>query len=1532
MSNLEWEWFCGKNNTDLRKDQSEWTSNTCFINGLTALPPVTFTVVSSLALLLTLCFSESKPKTKYLLLYPGHTTRWVVSLISLLVLAAAVGEGALTDATYRAWQHPTQPHLYVPGATSLVAMILSLIYYHHMELWQTPSMSIPLVCYWGTAVAGEGLRLINFKQLKLIDANLLRFDSGIIMLVILCSLFLIEANLIRIKVFCKRKVGYKHIHTDLTNPNMHFLSSYVNLPSSVTLWWMNWLFAKGYKKPLEITDLGDIPEYHQAQHNHRKFKKAFEIEQARAKRKGTRPSMWRIYLMVYGFVMLKSAVLKIIHDMLNVIGPLCIGALTAYVVTLAYPDESEQLVEPHFVTFREFFTNGFVLIAVLFLALLVKSSFFTRYFHIVYLESANVRAALQTMVFEKALRLSTFTTTGGQMTMGQITNHMASDATNVMTSVQTVSFLWSSPIKITLILVLTYFQIGLSALIGASCFLIVIPLQAKVGAILASRQKAILLCADQRLKQTNEVLQGIKLLKMYAWEQLYCEAIEAVRKRELRHLLWINTCLIVSVFMTLGLPFLVTFMAFSTYTPLTGKLLTPDITFSTLALFNEIAIPLYNIPLSLSALVSAVVSSRRLMTFLLAPEVQGRHKTSAEHDDDLEPKVKIQGSIGTQTNNEDLDGNELIEMNEISRADYGETVPQWSSHSPAVKISNGNFSWDPDSESALLADINVEIPAGKLTMVIGQVGSGKSSLLSAILGEMATLSGNVEINQEKGQIAFAAQKPWLLNASLQENILFSSNFESKRYNDILEACALQPDISILPAGDETEIGEKGINLSGGQKQRVSVARTMYADRDIIILDDPLSALDVHVGRQLFEEGIIKLLLNRKKTVILVTHQLQYLNRADLILEMKDGRIAAIGDLDDIIKADPEMYEEIKQVAAVGWDDNRAESAEEERHILQQMVSKISLEDDKEKGDLVEKEEIARGAVSIQSYLYLVRSTGWGLSALTILAFVVHSGFAVSTNFWLSGWSEAGLSNESQRSQDAFLVGYASLSLASALSQLLSVAAVMMSFWIAAKRLHAKMLRNIIRVPLRFFDTTLIGRVLNRFSNDVQQVDFRLANSMNGLLITIMQCISSLVVVSIVMYLFVIFIVPIVVVYFILQKYFLASSRELQRLENTSKSPVLAYFSESLGGLSTLRAYGYEQKFFRTILNLIDKNTAAFVYVHSSMRWLGFRLDFLGSLLVFFATLSTLTGAVLFGIDPSLVGLSATYALQVSVYLNYLVVNRSLVEMMMNAVERIQYFTEVNTEDYGGTKPPSSWPQKGDIRIEDISVRYASDLDAVLTGVSIHCKAGEKIGICGRTGSGKSSLALALLRVIDTFEGCVFIDDVDIKSVPLTTLRGQMSIIPQDPVLFTGSIRHNLDPEETLSDDDLWHALEIAQMKLVVSNLDEGLDAKVTEGGENFSVGQRQLFCLARAFIRKSRILIMDEATASVDMETDKLLQTIVATAFIDRTVLTIAHRIATIRSSDKILVLDAGHVAEFGPPDELLANEEGIFSSLVRDH
>ncbi|KAJ7422498.1 ATP-binding cassette transporter sub-family C member 8 [Willisornis vidua] len=762
----------------------------------------------------------------------------------------------------------------------------------------------------------------------------------------------------------------------------------------------------------------------------------------------------------------------------------------------------------------------------------------------------------------------------------------------------------------------------------------------------------------------------------------------------------------------------------------------------------------------------------------------------------------------------------------------------------AIKVTNGYFSWG--SGLATLSNINIRIPTGQMTMIVGQVGCGKSSLLLAILGEMQTLEGKVHwSNRNRYSVAYAAQKPWLLNATVEENIIFGSPFNKQRYKAVTDACSLQPDIDLLPFGDQTEIGER---------------------------DDPFSALDIHLSDHLMQEGILKFLQEDKRTLVLVTHKLQYLPHADWIIAMKDGMVLREGTLKDIQNKDIELYEHWKTL--MNRQDQELEKDMEadqttlERKTLRRAMypreSKSQLEDEDEEEEEEEDEDDNMSTVMRlrtkmpwkTCWRYLT-SGGFFLLFLMIFSKLLKHSVIVAIDYWLATWTSMDNTNEARNAEDDKTYHVAVFSILSGAGIVLCLITSLTVEWMgltAAKNLHHNLLNKIILGPIR----------------------------------------------------------------------------DLQELDDSTQLPLLCHFSETAEGLTTIRAFGHEARFKQRMLELTDTNNIAYLFLSAANRWLEVRTDYLGACIVLTAAVTSITE----GPNSGFVGLGLLYALTITNYLNWVVRNLADLEVQMGAVKKVHSFLNMESENYEGCLDPSQvpkdWPQEGEIKIENLCVRYENNLKPVLKHVKAYIKPGQKVGICGRTGSGKSSLSLAFFRMVDIFDGRIVIDGIDISKLPLHTLRSRLSIILQDPILFSGSIRFNLDPECKCTDDRLWEALEIAQLKNMVKSLPGGLDAMVTEGGENFSVGQRQLFCLARAFVRKSSILIMDEATASIDMATENILQKVVMTAFSDRTVVTIAHRVHTILTADLVIVMKRGNILEYDTPENLLSQEDGIFASFVR--
>ncbi|XP_022081106.1 ATP-binding cassette sub-family C member 8-like isoform X2 [Acanthaster planci] len=1557
----KFNWYCGVNNTEtldnLTFDLNHTLYNACFVDLAYTLPHLIFIVLGVLVLfILGCCTRIRKERHWYLIQYPGHNCRWVINFIFFSLLLCQIAEGILNELEVYNGQ-PTRPHLYVPAVLVFVGTILAMFYYNQMETWNRRHMAWLLLVYWALALGGEVTRLLNFLHDLGVDLTILRVDLNLAAIAIYSLFLLLELNVIRVKIF-KCCCEEEKFPEDLKKDDMHYLQGYTSLLSSAFYWWLNWIFKKGYKQALEMSDLGSLSEIHTTKYQRDTFTRALKKEQERAKANKTSLSLYRVYARAFGFRILVGGFVKFFGDAATFIPPLALAGAINYVTKIFYKTPEEEYIRGEYVSVQEFLSNGFVLIIIMFWSNIVKLLSQQGHYHIVITESAHLKSSMQAAIYDKSLRLSSYTISGGSMTMGQITNHMSVDTTNILNSTQWVHYIWSIPFLIIGYMVILYFELGVASLIGCVVFFITIPIQAVIARQTAKYQKAIMEKSDERLKRTNELLQGIKLIKLYGWEDMFYTAIKKVRGLEILNMMKAMGWRILLTTITSASPLMVTLVSYGLYTKLTGLPLTSGVAFAALSVFNQMSLPLFLMPMVFVMHINAVVSTKRLQAFFEAAEIETLELD--EGDTEIEAgKGLINEKVAVRqpkrhraedrqrllSSMEDEEDGVMEGIHSVSRSPVHPSIPD----NLAIRI-QGDYTWDQTASTPTIRNIDLDIPVGKLTMVVGQVGSGKSSLLSAILGEMTTVSGRVQWNRKYNSVAYGAQKAWLLNASLKENVLFGNQLENDRYKRVIAACSLQPDIDILPGGDKTEIGEKGINLSGGQKQRVSVGRAMYSYNEVVILDDPLSALDMHVGSHLFKEGIEDYLMKKsKRTVILVTHQLQYADKADKIVYMKDGQIQHQGTLEEIREENPELVANWTATANEAMEESESEGEEqvkEERAKLVRQVSSIMEEEKKAElarsestaGKLVEKEERAEGSVSWRVYLVYIRHLGFGVFFFQLLLLMGRNGLSIGTNYWLAAWSEHGNTlNISQNGTEDpllgyYLGGYAGLSVANIIIGAAASTVLYIGSLIAAKKLHNSMLNTIISAPLRFFDTTPIGRVLNRFSSDTAVIDMQLGGTLLTFLSFSLNCISAVLVDAIVTWYFVIALIPIFFLYILLMKVFITTSRELQRLDSISKSPVYAHFSESLGGLSTIRAYKQQQRFQKLLVKKIESSNLTFLYLNTGNRWLGSRLDLIGASIVLFAGLATMVTALTGGsLQPSLVGLAITYALSISSQLNWVIRMSANLEMQMNAMERVEYYKSVKKEDYDGLlEPGSDWPDRGEILYKGVSARYATELEPVLHDIDIHFRAGEKVGICGRTGSGKSSLTLTLFRIIQTFRGQILIDGMNIAHLPLVEVRRRLAIIPQDPVLFTGTIRFNLDARGEHDDNALWEALKIAQLKDVVSDLDLKLDAMVTEGGENFSVGQRQLFCLARAFLRKTRILVMDEATASIDLETDAILQDVVASAFKERTVLTIAHRVQTILDSDHILVLNEGRIAEYDTPQNLLAQEDSIFASLVR--
>ncbi|KAL0120319.1 hypothetical protein PUN28_008165 [Cardiocondyla obscurior] len=1715
---IVWSWQAG-NGTIFQVSENDMHLPASCIIELTNVSVAILTTFVAMILILKYKCSGTNEISKSLL--PLHASRTLLCILLLIILFLELYESILTSIS-------------LSSILTTVAVVFCWVLHRETEIREG----------FGCAVSGGGFTIIGvsraWKFLYLcrfgLSIQYVRVTTTGIAAACCCLLAIIDSY----TLYCMMQKSRRYTVKEPDNARSSYMHSASPFISRITFHWVTDLLLHGYHTSLELHDLGQLPDEETTRNQFQRFCYVYETEKSR--RRGRKLSLWKCFWKRTWLTFAAGSMLKLFGDAVTLVGPMTIPKIINYASNLQNGttiNDNSSLKGA--MTFSQILRNGYFLGIVIFFATILQSTLKQASTHVLCVGGIRLRTALQALIYNKALRLSSWSISEDEKPsdknkeqryyqhqvadVGTLTNLMAQDAYNIMNFFWTVHYIWAVPLKITAIIFLLYLKLGISAIVGVvCCILIVTPMQLFLGKQMSENSKFIAEKSDARLRLLNEILQGIRLIKLRAWENLFEDRIRKTRNQELKLLKKDSVYWALINFLTHVFSILVTLFTFGIYFWLEKRNLDVGNVFASLALFSQLTVPLFIFPVIVPIIINAMISTTRLEEFLQLPEIVNilpeslerkstaniLSKTNSYSDNDVEAinSVAAFGSLDNIVEDEEDSRSSILRDFDLPIDSSIDTVfekdPEVSES--VLKVTSSTFTWGSDDNTLMVNALN--FPRGQLTIIVGKTGSGKTALLLALLGEIQKISGSVE--WAKGlKIAYVARQPWLQNATLRDNILFGSAYQSRRYRNVLNACVLQPDVDILPGRDLTTVGERGINLSGGQKQRVAIARALYSDADVILLDNPLSALDEHVGQQIFDYGVKKFLLRNGRTVIMTTHKLELLTAAHQVIVMDGCRVRAVGTKSSIENMDSGLAAEwrlansrrddenyfqktakdrwslIKLVYRIGinktrrhasdgswitdrdahnpsafvplrlrrttlsgsrywshiltdlsisseeWDTARKRSRAH-RNIIRltslqtqkrpppifrqnstpiflenkqvparkrnntynngqpsnmlnqyfstryldeiavskdtNVLSRLMLSSDKitqhqdqcnfsakqllsvESQNTVQMDDVEETLddedvdeekerqindkseiVTKMIWLEYPKAAGWIPGLIYSVAVLAFQTLRVYTDFWLCEWMEKSI--DSPANTVSYFMVYIVITLASIF---LSILYNVSGQWAGAKarrKLHEEAIAGLLGAPYSFFEYNLIGKILSRFSADMSIIDKKMATAIKRLTSFVLICGSVMIINIIISPWFLITVLPISCAYCALQKFYSRGARQLQCLDGSTRGPVIAHFSETLSGLPTLRACKQEDRFMEQLMKRLDINTNAFLILNTSSRWFGIALDYLGAVIVVVAISTALLSAELYPsrVTPKLVGLAINYTLLVPV-LNWMIKFSAEIELYMGSVARICAYKNVQSEKLyeNGLRVPNDWPNKGEIVFENVSLRYDADRNPVITNLSLKIPTRQKLGICGRTGSGKSSTVMALFQLIEITQGRILLDGIDIRHVPLRILRSRLSAILQDAIMFSGTIRENLDPFSEHEDQEIWRALSLAQIKDVVVSHPEGLNLEVREGGENFSAGQLQLLCMARAILERSSIVVLDEATSALDTATEKSLLKAVAVAFEDRTVITIAHRAAALLNCDRIIVFDEGKIIEEGSPVDLMQRQEGVFSAMIK--
>ncbi|GBC22979.1 uncharacterized protein OCT59_014076 [Rhizophagus irregularis] len=1148
---------------------------------------------------------------------------------------------------------------------------------------------------------------------------------------------------------------------------------------------------------------------------------------------------------------------------------------------------------------------------------------------------SSVSLMLNSEIYSKSLKIK-----NNVNEIGKISNLMAVDANRISQFMIWWASLIEAPVQIGIALFFLYKLLNSACLFGILVLIIILPIQRWTGKYFSQNQEHLMKTRDYRVSLMNEILHGIRMIKFNAWEGNWITRIMNARNIELKYLK--KSFILMSTFNLLWIasPILITTVSFLTYTKIQGNELTASIAFTSVTIFNEIRFILNDLAELFILALQAIVSLIRIEKFLNSDENENKKNIIFKNDD-------------------------------------------------KIGFENATITWNKPEENIedifIMKDLNIEFPVEQLSIICGPTGSGKTLLLMALLGEAEISFGKVfypnppqQIHENheltnsdwivdnNNSIAYVAQHTWLQSGPIRDNILFNLPFNKERYDQVVKSCALDKDFESFVDGELTEIGDQGVTLSGGQKQRVSLARAVYSRAKHILIDDALSAVDANTANYLINECISGPLMN-KRTIILVTHHLNLtLPIAKYVVMINNGQIVDKGEVSELnnngsINIPREIISDNESSGSTcnstlqaspvkeNFEKNSEENFETSKSITldmevieeEKIINDTTIGDNKPRA-LIKEEGKESGMVKLNVYLKYFNSNGSYLFWITAsILFMSTRVTQTLEGWWLNVWSSL-TQNISHYNIDYYINIYILLTMLSVFFGVIQFSWLYYGSLQASKKLYNQLLVRVIKAPLRFFDTTPIGRILNRFSKDFEIIDSILAVDLGLFLHNLLMMVGVVLVIIAITKEFIIAAIIFVIIYAIVGTLYAIASRELKRLDSITKSPLYSQYTETLTGIITIRAFNITDQFMNEMLTKIDNNIRPFYFLWVANRWLQIWTNGMGAFFPFIASVLILWN--LQKIDASLAGLALSFSMTFTTQIMWSIRKYTQLEMSLNSIERVVEFLNIEQENYQGEikikeneNSEKNWPMNGNIRFERLKVRYAEDLDYVLRNISFEINGKEKVGIVGRTGSGKSTISLSLFRFLEAAEGKIFIDDIDISKLNLEELRSNLTIIPQDPILFTGTIRSNLDVFSQYTDYEIFESLKRVHLLPSSSkfsstnelvNIFSNLDTQISEEGNNISQGQRQLLCLARALLKKPKIIIMDEATASIDFDMDEKIQKMIRNEFNDCTIICIAHRLQTIIDYDKILVLDRGSVLEFDSPYNLISNPNSIFYQM----